>query len=68
MLCKLSPKLSLLKSRGVKRNKPVRSDEDEITRSDDKFTTLIQESKPRVVDPNLIATGSKIALPKPSEE
>ena len=56
------------KSARVKRNKPVRSDEDEITRSDDKFTTLIQESKPRVVDPNLIATGSKIALPKPSEE
>jgi len=56
------------KSVRAKRNKPVRSEEDEITRSDDKFTTLIQESKPRVVDPNLIATGSKIALPRPSEE
>lgn len=52
----------------AKREKPARPTEDEIARSDDKFTTLIQESKPQVVDPNLIATGSKIALPKPSGE
>jgi general secretion pathway protein A len=50
----------------AKRDKPARSAEDELARSDDKFTTLIQESKPQVVDPNLIATGSNIALPKPS--
>lgn len=52
----------------AKRDKPARPTEDEIARSDDKFTTLIQESKPQVVDPNLIATGSKIALPKSSGE
>jgi general secretion pathway protein A len=50
----------------AKRDKPTRSAEDELARSDDKFTTLIQESKPQAVDPNLIATGSNIALPKPS--
>lgn len=50
----------------AKRDKPARSAEDELARSDDKFTTLIQESKPQAVDPNLIATGSNIALPKPS--
>jgi general secretion pathway protein A len=50
----------------AKRDKPARSAEDELATSDDKFTTLIQESKPQAVDPNLIATGSNIALPKPS--
>jgi hypothetical protein len=31
--------------------------------SDDQFTTLIQDSKPQVSDPNLIMSGSKIKFP-----
>jgi general secretion pathway protein A len=52
----------------TKRDKPARSTEDERARSDDNFTTLIRESKPQIVDPNLIATGSNIKLPTPSAE
>lgn len=42
---------------------PVQSEKDKRDISDDQFTTLIQDSKPQVSDPNLIMSGSKIKFP-----
>ena len=42
---------------------PVQSEKDKRDISDDQFTTLIQDSKPQVADPNLIMSGSKIKFP-----
>lgn len=56
------------KTSRVRKDRIGRSGGDELARSDEEFATLIQEGKPRVVDPNLIATGSNIAIPRPSGE
>jgi len=42
---------------------PAKSEKDTRDISDDQFTTLIQDSKPQITDPNLIMSGSKIKFP-----
>jgi len=42
---------------------PAKSEKDTRDISDEQFTTLIQDSKPQITDPNLIMSGSKIKFP-----
>jgi hypothetical protein len=51
-----------------KRNENVTSNTDDRSRSTDSLMTMIQNRSPQAVDPNLLATGSKIDNSKPSGE